>query len=500
MHVPFQRSAWLALCALSWAALLPADADAGAIDLVGFGAKSMGRGGGGVARVDDSTGLFVNPAGLSRMKTPDLAFGYHFLRMEFEELPDVRWDTNRDGWLDDSDPALAVSTDYGHADGFQISVGRPIGKRLGIAVGGFIPVDQLMRIRTFEPALPTYAMYENRAHRYELAAGFGWEQLPGVHAGGSIELIARARYEISVTLDAPVRTATEEDGSVGDLVGPLTLDAHRMSLELVPALAPIVGLMWDAGELVPVMDGFVLAGSWRGSSGLPVDVDVDLQANVRVTQAGTIDDPVIVPVLAPIRLDFFDHYVPERLMLGTAWEAERFAVNAEVYRYGWSRMRVSIAEVVGGGLETPLVTITDGDLRDGNPYTLLLRNTWNLRLGGEARVFVAPLPDGWDELAVDVRAGFVSEPSPIEGQGTDSVILDSDRRMVAAGLSVSHGEPFDVVSGPLSWDFYAQLHRLAPGKLPRNPDPGVAGTPVTADGFPIGGRIFAAGLQFGIGF
>ena len=163
-------------------------------------------------------------------------------------------------------------------------------------------------------------------------------------------------------------------------------------------------------------------------------------------------------------------------------------------------MRVSVAEVVGGGLETPLVTITEGDLLDGNPYTLMLTDTWNLRLGGEARVFVAPLPDGWDEVAVDVRAGFVSEPSPIEGQGVDSAILDSDRRMVSAGLSVSHGEPFDVVSGPLSWDFYAQWHRLAPGKLPRSADPSVAGTPMTADGFPIGGRIFAAGLQFGIGF
>jgi len=494
---------WSARAAVSVALLgvgLPTSSRAGAIDLVGFGAKSMGRGGGGVARVNDSTGLFTNPAGLARMDKPDLAFGYHFLRMEFEDLPDVRWDTNRDGWLDDTDPALAVSTDYGHADGIQVSIGRPIGRRLGLAVGGFIPVGQLMRIRTFEPALPTYAMYENRAHRYELAAGFGWEQLPGLHAGGAIELIARAKYEISVTLDAPVRTATEEDGSVGDLVGPLTLDAHRMSLELVPALAPIVGVMWDAGELVPAMDGFVLAGSWRGTSGLPVEVDVDLQANVRVTQAGTLDDPVIVPVLAPIRLDFFDHYVPERLMLGTAWEAERFAVNADVYRYRWSRMRVSVAEVVGGGLDTPLVTITDGDLHDGNPYTLLLTDTWNVRLGGEARVFITPLPDGWDELAVDVRAGFVNEPTPIEGQGAESAMLDSDRRMVSAGLSVSHGEPFDVVTGPLSWDFYAQWHRLAPGKLPRSPDPELAGTPLTADGFPIGGRVFAAGMQFAIGF
>ena len=470
-------------------------AHAGALDLYGFGARSMGRGGGGFARVNDSTGVFVNPAGLARMENADLTVGYHVLRMRFAELPEVRWDTNRDGWLDDDDPALQPSTDYGNADGVMISVGRPIGKRLGIAIGGFVPVNQLMRIRTFEPALPTYAMYENRPHRYELSAGFGWEQLPGIHAGGAVELIARARYEIAVTLDAPVRTATEEDGSVGDLVGPLTLDAHRMSLDLVPALAPIVGVMWDAGELVEPLDGLVLAGSWRGSSGLPVEVDVDLQANVRVEQAGTLDDPVIIPVLAPIRLDFFDHYVPARLAFAGAWEAERWAVNVDAYRYSWSQMRMSIADVVGGGLETPLVTITDGSLHEGNLYSVQITDTWNFRLGGDARVLSKPLPGQWGDLDIDVRAGFVYEPTPLEGQGTESAILDSDRMMFAGGLSVMHGEPFDVMGGPLSWDFYGQLHKLADGTLPRGPDPTVAGTPVSANGFDIGGRLWAVGLQ-----
>ncbi len=470
-------------------------ARAGAVDVYGFGARSMGRGGGGVARVNDSTGVFINPAGLSRMEKADITVGYHILRMGFSELPEVHWDTNRDGWLDGADHPLQPDTDYGHSDGVMISVGRPIGRRLGIGVSGFVPVNELMRIRTFEPALPTYLMYENRTHRYELAAGFGWEQLPGVHAGGAVELLARARYEIDVTLDAPVRTATEEDGSVGDLVGPLTLDAHRMSLDLVPSLAPSVGVMWDAGELVESLDGLVLAGSWRGSSGLPVDVDVNLQANVRVEQAGTLDDPVIIPVLAPILLDFFDHYVPTRLAFAGAWEADLWSVNTDVYRYGWSGLQVSVAEVVGGGLDTPLVRITDGELRDGNPYDVQLEDTWNIRLGAEGRVLDTPLPGEWGDLELDLRVGYVFEPTPLVAQGASSAMLDSDRMMIAGGFSVQHGEPFDVFAGPLSWDFYGQLHLLAAGKLPRAPDPSVAGTPVSADGFDIGGRLWALGLQ-----
>jgi hypothetical protein len=479
---------------LVWVGLTGA-AHAGAVDLYGFGARSMGRGGGGVARVDDSAGVFINPAGLARMDTADLTVGYHVLRMRFPELPAVHWDTNRDGWLDDTDSPLQPSTDYGNSDGVMIGVGRPIGRRLGIGIGGFVPVNELMRIRTFEPSIPTYLMYENRTHRYELTAGFGWEQLPGIYAGGAVEMLARAKYEIAVTLDAPVRTATEEDGSVGDLVGPLTLDAHRMSLDLVPSLAPIVGIMWDAGELVEPLDGLVLAGSWRGTSGLPVDVDVDLQANVRVTQAGTLDDPVVLPVLAPIRLDFFDHYVPSRLTFAAAWEAERWAVNTDIYRYGWSKMQVSIAEVVGGGLDTPLVSITDGELNDGNPYDVRLEDTWNLRVGAEGRVVDTPLPKDWGDLELDLRGGFVYEPTPLVGQGTDSALLDSDRMMFATGLSVQHGEPFGVMGGPISWDLYGQLHVLASGKLPMPSNPEQAGTPVSASGFDIGGRIWAFGLQ-----
>ena len=204
----------------------------------------MGRGGGGFARVHDSTG-FRQSGRAGTDGACRLSVSYNVLRMSFPELPEVRWDTNRDGWLDETDGPLQPGTDYGNSDGVMISIGRPIGRRLGIGIAGFVPVNELMRIRTFEPAMPTYLMYENRTHRYELAAGFGWEQLPGIHAGGAVEMLARARYEIAVTLDAPVRTATEEDGSVGDLVGPLTLDAHRMSLDLVPALAPIVGVMWE---------------------------------------------------------------------------------------------------------------------------------------------------------------------------------------------------------------------------------------------------------------
>lgn len=471
---------------------------AGPVDLYGFGARSMGRGGGGAALVDSSTGVFLNPSGLSRMIQPDLTVSMHLLRSSFEPLPDVRWDTNRDGWLDEDDAPLAVSTDYGPADGLQISVGRPIGRRLGISIAGFLPVNDLMRIRTFEPALPTYALYENRAHRFELAAGFGWEQLDGLHVGGAVELMSRARYEIAVTLDAPVSGAGEDDAGLGDLVGPLTFDTHRMSLELVPTWVPVVGVTWEVGEALPALSGLVLAGSWRGTTGMPVLVDIDLQANVRVEDVGSLE-PVVVPVLAPIQLDFFDHYVPARLLVGAAWSTERWAVYGETYRYRWSALRLSVADLRGARLDTPLLGLAEPELRDGNDYDVVVEDTWCVRMGAEGRVLTVTLPEGWDDLGVDLRAGLSVEPSPLVAQGPESAILDADRRMVSAGLTLSHGEPFDVLGGPLHWDIAAQWHTLARGTLPRSPGAEGPGSPVGASGYNIGGNLWQLGLQLRLG-
>ena len=42
------------------------------VDLYGFGGANIGRGGGGVAIVEDSTAPMLNPAGLSFIDRPEL--------------------------------------------------------------------------------------------------------------------------------------------------------------------------------------------------------------------------------------------------------------------------------------------------------------------------------------------------------------------------------------------------------------------------------------------
>ena len=474
-------------------------AHAGAVDIWGFGARSMGQGVGGVALVDGPEGVLLNPAALTRLPAQRLFLGYAMQRADFRAVPDVLWDTNADGRLDGADPPLQVGIDPDRADGVQAALGRPIGDRFGLSLGAFLPVDRLLRIRTTDPALPTYFMYDNRPHRYELALGFGWEQLPGLSVGGSVEMLAQARYAIQVEMDVPV-TGAQEGEQLGDLVGPIGMDVHEMVLDLAPSFAPIAAIHWDVGEIAPRVDGLHLAAVYRGSSGLPVDITVDLQANVRVEDVGELE-PVVVTLLAPISIDMFDHYVPERLTLGAGWEAERWEVYAETRRTSWDKMKVNVSQVRDGEITTQVLRLSDPTIHDRNGHAVSLRPTWALSTGAGLALPPVPLDNDWGQLAIELRGGFLYEPSPLVSQAASSTFLDADRIGFTGGLGLEHGEPFGLVGGPIAWDLFFQYHLLASGTLQLDGgSPPRAGSPIDGAPVPIGGHLLAAGAQWSVDF
>ena len=222
---------------------------------------------GGIALTDGPVGVFVNPATLQRIERNNAMIGYSMLRNDLAALPDVRWDTNQDGRVDGTDDPLAISSDYGRSDGMQIAIGRNIGPRIGVAFNAFMPTDRLIDISAFEPAIPTWFMYEDRQRRFEMGIGFGWEQLPGVNLGGTVQMLSRARFRATGTLSASVRGAEEGDTEATDLVSDVTLDFHEMTLDIEPAISPMIGLFWDVGELVEPLDGLQLGATWRGPVG-----------------------------------------------------------------------------------------------------------------------------------------------------------------------------------------------------------------------------------------
>ena len=82
---------------------LTAAAQAGSVDVHGFGAESIGRGIGGVAVPDGAKTVFRNPALLQSLEWAEASVGYGVYRGRFPKSPPVHWDTNRDGYLDELD-------------------------------------------------------------------------------------------------------------------------------------------------------------------------------------------------------------------------------------------------------------------------------------------------------------------------------------------------------------------------------------------------------------
>jgi long-subunit fatty acid transport protein len=487
---------------MSWLlAVAVSAAIAGPVDIYGFGAQSIGRGQGGVAIPDGAMTVMRNPALLQDLGQAQASIGYGMFRSAFAEIPPLYWDTNRDGKIDETDDPLQAQPGGSNADALTLAIGRNVGQRFALAFNGLVPSQHLLRLRTVEPAMPNWIMYGNRSQRYELALGFGYEVYKGISIGASVELIAKARYRVNATLRAGVSGAEEGDETVGDLVDEIELDVHDMTLDLVPAFIPVVGVHWDAGKLFPVLDGLALGAVYRGESGLPIEVDIDIQVDANVSSLGEFD-PILLSLALPIQVEIFDHYVPERWSWGLAYQYKDFArAYVDVHHYNWSRMRLNVARLTASELKSQLLQMGEGSISDGNSYAVAFRNTTEVHTGLEGWLPKINTKGPSEFVQFVLRSGVGYAPSPLLRQGVGSNFLDSDRMLFAGGLGVNHMDPFDLVPGLVAWDLFFTYHQLAQGRLAQSDaGPHRPGSPVGGRAIPIGGHLWSAGVQWSVDF
>ena len=223
-------------------------------------------------------------------------------------------------------------------------------------------------------------MYDNRPNTYYMALGFGFEQLKGFSVGGAIELSAKARYQLSSTLRAAFNNSESDDLELSE-VSRVELDIHEMTLELAPDYAPVASVLLSRG-LVDAK-GLQLGAVYRGATGLPVDVDIDLQIDAGTEEFGELGD-LSVSALTPFKLSVFDHYVPARLSLGASYRVQDMLMMYVDGRWTqWSKMTVNIAQVTDGYIDAPLLTQSTIPIQDSNEYILKTRDIWDLRMGLE---------------------------------------------------------------------------------------------------------------------
>ncbi|MFK7929154.1 MAG: OmpP1/FadL family transporter [Myxococcota bacterium] len=465
-------------------------------DQFGFGGRSMGSGGGGVAMVEDGTAAWLNPGGLSRIRRPTISLGGVYGSERFRDVPDLWWDTNRDGVIDERDPPLDWSVNVEDVAGFQLQVGKQIGGKFGFGLMAWLPAKRLYRLSTIEPDLPNYPFYENRSQRYILAFGFGGEIVKGVNIGVSIDAQSRARFNLYGTLDATITSPDDPDAGLDSIITEVNIDVHEVELDLGYSALPVLGVQLELGRWSDSLDGLVVGASYRPGQAVIVDADLDIQANVTVTDIGDLD-PFIIGSVAQADAMLYDHYIPPRLALGVAWRSEDvFSAYVDATYQDWSRARFNVTELVQTDITAPLVELDD-TIVDGNDYEAQLRPTWTLRTGVDLKLPEVPLDNNLEYLRFSVRGGFGWIPTPLRAQGQNSAFLDSNRIQATVGAGIEFHDPIKLVDAPVWFDIYGQYHALGNATLPRSTDVPKAGFPVDGNGIPIGGDMVLVGIEWG---
>ncbi len=485
------------LALLGTLAAFPAVGRATVPDLYGIGARSSGMGGGGVAYVDDGPAAMINPAGLSRTEHPSLGVAFSAAIEQFEPVPALWWDTNRDGALNEADPPLQYDVGVENPAGMHLFLGRNIGSKFGVGLAAYVPANRLLRLATFEPSLPTYFMYANRPHRYALAVGVGGEVIEGLHLGASVDFVPRARLKLLMTADATITGDPEGDGA-GDLLGGVVLDVHQLTLDILPGFAPIFGVQAELGKWIPALDGVVLGASFRGSVGLPIEVILDAQVNAAITDVGDLD-PFVTALVLDAGLSIYDHYVPLTVAGSVAMRKPRWGAYADLRWTRWRSMVLNVARIEYLTVDAPLVDVPDDAVSDGNQFEVSFASVFSVRTGGEWLVARREVEGPFRYWEWRVRAGAGYEPTPLVDQ-RDSALLDADRLLFTVGAGVETFDPFSLIHKPIRLDVFGQYHQLLGWRLPRTADAPTAGYPREGDAFDIGGRIFQFGAQISFSY
>jgi hypothetical protein len=467
-------------------------------DTYGVGADHIGMGGGGVAHVADGAAALMNPAGLVRVRRPMVSAGVSWGMVDFADPPPVWWDTNRDGQVDERDPPLELTANVDDTLGLHLDLARQIGSRFGVGLAAYVPLQRLFRLKTFEPSLPTYVMHDNRAQRYVLAAAIGGMPVSGLYIGVGADVVPRVAFDVSLTADIAV-TGDDSANDLGELVGDVRIDIHEIELDVVPGIAPMVGVQLDFGSWSPALEGLMFGATWRGEIGVPIDARMDIQANLSASDLGELD-PFVLAGIVGADLALFDHYVPMKVELGLSYRHARyFTAYADARWTDWRGMLLSVAQLESARLTTPLFDLNDA-IRDGNDYQLNLRSTWSVRAGAEMRLPRFEFTNKFRYLQIVTRAGFGWEPTPLAGQGDNSAFLDSDRWWLAGGLGFETFDPLNLFNGPFHVDLFFQYHQLTPAQLGRSTSEPRAGYPVDTDRIDIGGSILVLGAEVGFAY
>jgi long-chain fatty acid transport protein len=245
-------------------------ATASPLELFGFGGRSPGLAGAGVASTEGYDATYVNPAGLALVKRKRATIGGMYGDFALD----------MDGAQTDTDPASGLVI----GGAVPMPLGGAAKDRVGIGFGFHIPTDAINRARAPFPGDPVFTLLENRSHVIGLQFAVGVRVKPRLAVGLGVNSLAVLRGGIDVTTDGSGRFTTQSEQ------------------QLLTRFAPILGARWEKSDRLAV--GVVARGPSRS--------DYDIQV--------TNDLSEVLPVTLPeIRIAGAAQYDPLTIAAEAAW-------------------------------------------------------------------------------------------------------------------------------------------------------------------------------------
>ncbi len=396
-------------------------------DAFGFGSRAAAMGGAAAAVTDDASANYYNPAGLVRGDDLRIDLGYQ------AALPSLKMN-GRDSHVDGT-------------HGFVVGVAAPghIGPiRLAFGAGLFLPDDRLTRVRALAFEQPRWVYYDNRTQRILLTANLAVQIIPGLYVGGGLGFMSRTEGTAGLSGTIAVSN-TDQDSQL----------ATKIAVDLVAVRYPQAGIVWEATRWLTV------AASYRHSFVLRLDQGFTVRGNV--------GNPGVAPIVEngtfDARAQSSDLFQPWQLTLALAARITgRLLIAFDAVFARWSEFETPASTLtvnldIGPKLN-PLVHIPPSRTYPAPGFHDILIP----RIGVEYRALAR------DKVALDLRAGYSYEPTPVPEQFGETNYADADKHRFSVGAGLDLRVFGAVLPKPLSIDAHCALTYL-PTRVNRKMDP-----------------------------
>jgi len=449
-------------------------------DLFGLGGPSMGRGQTGIVLDADAYAAWRNPATMGLAEQSEFSFGGHYGWFRLNCLGEqsggsppicernILYDGNQDGLVQSSQGQdYWPEESYENPGGIQFGYLAAAGKYFRIGFGLHLPGKRIVLFEQHDPYLPYYLRWKSRSQRLGIYLAGSFRIVPGLYVGVGVSVLARGRIDLKFDVDANI---SDDDITAGDEGGGLAVDLivnpGDIGGDIRLALAPIIGVTWDLGNLTPKLEGVRIGVVYRHPIQILIEPAVlNLDFNAVIQEIGSLGD-VLIPIRAQLVYSAVDFGTPRQVAVGLGWSKPRFQLAVDITWNQWSAIVPNTARIDEAltDVEIGLVDLQTRILNSRQLDNLGLKDTVSIRVGGEFRPpgksLSGKVGSRFREVGVVVRGGYGYEGAFTPEQTGLTNLLDNPVHSLSAGFGIWTYNPVPTIDGKVSMDLFFQAHVL----------------------------------------